>query len=335
MNIVLDRAFYTKEEKISEHATAETQLAAQREAAEKIDDPLKRQAALSKWREDVDQLAETLICQNPVIRGRRDDTGPQVDGVALCGSSTFDERGYTIHDPVKNLLLNIIGVVTFNIGSKWILDTYRSKLSDARSAVDHAFSANLPGRSELIGQNEAAEAFLGSMRLRIAESRFALRSINNENYDAFYYVARHPEGTGIKIGTFCRQVRPVIKQYARLLSSTVIGDQQYTVDRNSSLWKIAENAYGSGFYFLTLLPPNDIAIKKANRLAIGTVLKVPAMYKIWTGQDRPVRIGESLWGIARHDLGSDSAYQTILEQNGKFIERPNRIYPIQLLQLQQ
>jgi nucleoid-associated protein YgaU len=199
-------------------------------------------------------------------------------------------------------------------------------------AIDKAFYSNLPGRSQLLGSQGMSEVFMESMKIKQAATLFGYRGSDGKRYEAFHHVSEHPEGKGVRKRTFCSVVRPVIAQYGALLRSTVTGDQEVTISGQNNLWNIAKAAYGSGYYHLTLLQPNNIAFRDAGRLSLGTKVTVPAMYKIWNGESQVVQIGDSLWGIARRDLGKGSAYKTIVEQNAKFIEAPRRIYPIQLLQ---
>ena len=332
VNIHIDRIFYTKAEGDSAREEAKSKLKASSDALSAIVDPTARAIAEKKFEKDVDDLTSTLLCSNGAITGRPIGS-IEADETALCGGSQFDERGYTVTSPVKNFLLNLIGIATLNIGSKFILDTYRSKLSDAHAAIDKAFSANLPGRSQLLGsKGGVSDVFLSSMKINQTETLFEMREVNGGKFTAFTHVAEHPEGQGVKTGTFCTTVKTVIKQYAALLRSTTIGDQEEVIDKGKNLWSVADKSYGSGYYYVTLLQPNDIAFNKANRLGVGSKISVPAMYKIWGGPSKVVQIGDSLWNIAARDLGAGPAYTTIVEQNSKFLDQPNKIYPIQLLQ---
>ena len=125
----------------------------------------------------------------------------------------------------------------------------------------------------------------------------------------------------------------MIAQYAALLRSTVVGDQEVVIEEATSLWKIAERNYGSGYYFPTLLPPNDIAFSEADSLRAGQKIIVPAMYKIWVGDERVVRLNDSPWAIAEEELGEGQSYLRLAERNRRFIESPDRIYPVQLLRI--
>lgn len=328
VNIHLNRIFYTKAEGDAAREEAEAKLKTSSDALDAIVDPTARAAA----KKDVADLTSTLLCGNGAISGRPIGS-IEADETALCGGSQFDERGYTVTSPVKNFFLNLIGIATFNVGSKFILDTYRSKLSDAHAAIDKAFSANLPGRSQLLGsQGGVSDVFLSSMKINQTETLFQMRELNGSKFTAFTHVAEHPEGQGVKLGTFCSTVKPVIKQYAALMRSTTVGDQEEVLDKGKNLWSVADKSYGSGYYYVTLLQPNDIAFHKANKLGVGSTISVPAMYKIWNGPSKVVQIGDLLWNIAAKDLGGGPAYTTIVRRNSKFIDQPNKIYPIQLLQ---
>jgi hypothetical protein len=332
VNIKIARIFYTKGEKEDAEKTARERLRSEFDAANAISDPLSRAIALAKLEERVGDLSTSILCSDAKILGRAANT-IQADAVSFCGDSAFDERGYNPTAGLRNLLLNIVGIATLNIGSKFVLDKYRGAISDAHSAIDKAFTANLPGRSDLVGGQNMDDVFLSSMKVNQTQTRFTFEDISGDHFVAFDHVTEHPDGQGIKKGTFCRVVRPVIAQYGALLRSTLKGDEEITINDQTSLWKVAKSAYGSGYYYVTLLQPNGISFRSANRLRSGDKVTVPPMYKIWTGGDRRVKIGDSLWSIAKSDLGNGGSYKEILQKNRPFLESAKRIYPIQLLQL--
>jgi nucleoid-associated protein YgaU len=332
VNIKIARIFYTKAEKDGADKGARDQLSNEFLAAESNENQLQKAAALSMLEDRVSDQATTSLCSDAKITNRAINT-IEADAVSFCGNSAFDERGYNPTAGVRNFLLNIIGIATLNIGSKFVLDTYRSAISDAHSAIDKAFTANLPGRSDLVGGQGIGDVFLSSMKVDQAKTRFAYENLSGDHFVAFDHVTEHPDGQGIKKRTFCELVRPVIAQYGALLRSTLKGDEEVTVDDRTSLWKVAKSAYGSGYYYVTLLHPNGIAFRSADRLRSGTKVVVPPMYKIWTGGDRIVRIGDSLWSIAKRDLGSGTNYKEILAKNLPFLDSARKVYPIQLLQM--
>jgi nucleoid-associated protein YgaU len=333
VNISLRRVFYTNVEREAKRQLAIAELQPAREAAERIEEPNAKAAALAQLEQAVESAAVEKICADPTIAGRA--PSEPADAIAFCGASEFDRRGFDIHRPIPNFLLNLIGVATLNVGSKFILDNYRAKLSDVTALVNRAFSANLPGRRQLIRMNDSEQMFSRSMALSRVHTGFGLRSVDGSVSTIFTAVTEHPAGTGrgVQRPTFCQQVRPVFTQYGNLLRSTTQGDRTVTVSGGASLWRIAEEAYGSGHYFVTLLPANNIAYRQANRLRPGANLTIPAMYSIWQSERRVVEMGDSLWSISRRNPHSNADHRDLFRRNGIYLESADRIYPIQLLLL--
>ncbi len=72
---------------------------------------------------------------------------PTIDkdnNLRIAASSVLDDRG-----GIPNALLNLVGLMTFNIGSKFLSDTYRSQLSEIR--------AKLPEEIKALDLEEASE----------------------------------------------------------------------------------------------------------------------------------------------------------------------------------
>jgi len=122
------------------------------------------------------------------------------------------------------------------------------------------------------------------------------------------------------------------------------GDQ-YTVGPNDSFWTISDKAYGSGGYFKALFELNRRRTKDSEDLKVGEVLTVPdeaiirRMYPDLcpkprklvastqqrmisasgrmqgTGRIYTVADGDTLFEIARHELGKSSRWAEIYELN--------------------
>ncbi|MCP4987623.1 MAG: hypothetical protein GY928_16655 [Colwellia sp.] len=79
-----------------------------------------------------------------------------LETIDVKGVTSIDDRG-----GVPNAVLNVVGILTLDIGSKWIRDNYRSKLSDIRS--------NLPTINEsFLARNGDFEA----PKLKLTSAKF-------------------------------------------------------------------------------------------------------------------------------------------------------------------
>ena len=120
---------------------------------------------------------------------------------------------------------------------------------------------------------------------------------------------------------------------------------RYTVQPNDNLWTISEKVYGTGRYFKALYEHNRAKLPRADKLTVGTVINVPstslleqnypslcpkqrksALVKPRTLQasTRPrasrenvyvVEEGDTLFDIARYELGKASRWTEIYELN--------------------
>lgn len=100
----------------------------------------------------------------------------------------------------------------------------------------------------------------------------------------------------------------------------------HIVKPGDTLWGIAQTYLGSGQHVRKIMEENHLT---SDRLSPGMALKIPnsgrGAYREYT-----VRPGDSLWKIAKKELGSGRRYREIMEQNGL---TNDRIYPGQLLRI--
>lgn len=91
----------------------------------------------------------------------------------------------------------------------------------------------------------------------------------------------------------------------------------YTVKKGDSLWEIARAQLGDAGRYRELMTLNGL---KSDKIKVGQVLKIAvkkttsssaASYKLYT-----VKRGESLWTIARDQLGKPKRYKEIMRLNG-------------------
>lgn len=120
---------------------------------------------------------------------------------------------------------------------------------------------------------------------------------------------------------------------------------KYTVQPNDNLWSISEKVYGTGRYFKAIGEHNRAKLPRADRLQVGSVIDVPAasvlenrypqlcpkQRKSVVVQPRAVRAsaqqpvssdgvyvveeGDTLFDIARYELGKASRWAEIYELN--------------------
>lgn len=102
--------------------------------------------------------------------------------------------------------------------------------------------------------------------------------------------------------------------------------------RGDSLWKLAVEYLGSGQQWRQLLSVNP-QIRNANLIEIGQVIHLPG--KVAAGQSASrwrVKSGDSLWKIARTELGNGNAWRCIAQANPQ-IANPNIIFASQVLEI--
>jgi nucleoid-associated protein YgaU len=121
-------------------------------------------------------------------------------------------------------------------------------------------------------------------------------------------------------------------------------DGKYIVQPNDTLWAVSEKVYGNGRYFKAIAQHNRSQLPRPDRLTVGTVISVPpvsvleqnypalcpkqrksALVKSRTmpastrqrlsGDSYVVEEGDTLFDIARHELGKASRWAEIYDLN--------------------
>lgn len=108
----------------------------------------------------------------------------------------------------------------------------------------------------------------------------------------------------------------------------------YEVQKGDTLWKIAERFLGKGNQYPVIMELNGLT---SDRIYAGMQLKIPGKGSANNGdtsestlREYTVKRGDSLWKIAREQLGSGSRYPEIIELNQL---SSDIIYPRQVLKL--
>lgn len=118
-------------------------------------------------------------------------------------------------------------------------------------------------------------------------------------------------------------------------SQPIPGSARVTIARGDSLWKLARQHLGSGSRWRDWLAVNP-ALPAPNLIQPGTVLVVPSSGTPSPQPKQLLRItvhqGESLWKIAKAELGSGANWLCIAHSNPQ-LRDPNLILPGQVLLL--
>src|SRR5262249_13201495 len=75
-------------------------------------------------------------------------------------------------------------------------------------------------------------------------------------------------------------VREDIVTEIELIKSFAKDDVSHGITRGDSLWKLAKQYYGSGFYYNFLAAANNIKNSSVSRLRDGQIIVIPAMHKL-------------------------------------------------------
>lgn len=103
----------------------------------------------------------------------------------------------------------------------------------------------------------------------------------------------------------------------------------YTVKRGDTLWEIAENELGDGNRYKEIMQLNGL---KSTMIRTGDVIKLPASGSAGKTEtvSYTVKNGDSLWKIAKKQLGDGNRYKEIMTLNGL---KSDTIHPGQVLKI--
>jgi nucleoid-associated protein YgaU len=133
---------------------------------------------------------------------------------------------------------------------------------------------------------------------------------------------------------FSKTLSDALRHQDQLKVSGLAGKaSQYAVQHGDSLWGIAQNKLGSGMHWHDLYHLNsDVLGSNPNMIFSGTQLKLPDMAS-QLGK-YVVKPGDSLWTIAKNQLGDGSRWTEIYKANASIIgESPRLIVPGQQLSM--
>ena len=117
---------------------------------------------------------------------------------------------------------------------------------------------------------------------------------------------------------------------------------KYTVKTSDRLWKIAEEYYGSGYNWVSIVQENSILASNPDYLEEGWELNIPQAEIIRPAGDisaaetvQPkeytVQKGDTLWAIAERETGSGYNWTKIAQYNA--LQNPDLIYSGNVLKI--
>jgi LysM repeat protein len=130
-----------------------------------------------------------------------------------------------------------------------------------------------------------------------------------------------------------RPAQPQPAANSATVITQVATQKTVSVQRGDSLWKLAQQSLGRGNRYPELLAVNP-GITDPNQIRAGAQLNlpevaaIPASTRIASNSDAStikVRKGDTLWNLAKSNLGSSSAWPCLAAANSS-ISDPNRIY---------
>jgi len=179
----------------------------------------------------------------------------------------------TEFNDVGNLILNVVGIATANIGSKLMLDNYRGALASAEAQIAAAMIARkvftrlpLGSTSEsLVGQVDFTPQAAGFQKA-VKGPMFVVVSADFEQPST------------------AREYRVVMDCLFRLVRS-LSSDEQRAVELKpgETLWAVAKREYCSGTFAPELQAANP-TLTAPSKIAPGTAITIPAFFKIVTSK---------------------------------------------------
>jgi nucleoid-associated protein YgaU len=215
-----------------------------------------------------------------------------------------------VKDGPSELLKNIVGALTFGIGSKAIQDQFEHEVGD--------FKASLTPTLKTVALVKLPDA-----RKQPIEVTFA------PEQPYFLNSAGHLQFAVSRVATVQPSVACSLKQKAieahKFFQSCVNPQREYAVQDNDSLWKVAQNLYGEGQYYHAIMQRNSLTSSQGDKLKKGQSLAVAPFYELVGKDEVLVSYGDSLWKIAERRLGNPLLYRELMNNNRSEANNPEKL----------
>lgn len=135
---------------------------------------------------------------------------------------------------------------------------------------------------------------------------------------------------GLVLFRYIRNVNKPTGQVSDKAAATEVVSLDYTIQAGDSLWKIAQDKYGSGFKWTEIYTQNKTIIgNNPNLIYPSTKITLPKIESVV--QNYTVIRGDNLWNISLRFCGTGFAYPALAQANA--IANPRLITPGQVLQI--
>jgi hypothetical protein len=215
-----------------------------------------------------------------------------------------------VKDGPSELLKNIVGALTFGIGSKAIQDEFEHSVGD--------FKASLKPTRESVALLKLPKARKQGVDVAFTPEQPYFLNDGGQLKFAVSRVANVQPSVAASI-------RQEAIQAQKFFQSCVNPQREYVVQNNDSLWKIANSLYGEGQYYHIIAQQSDISSSRQGILKAGQTLKVAPYYELTGANQVLISYGDTLWGIAGKRLGNPLLYPKLQKDNRNEIGDPEKL----------
>ena len=225
-----------------------------------------------------------------------------------------------VKDGPSELLKNIVGALTFGIGSKAIQDEFEHSVGD--------FKASLKPTREAVALLKLPKARKQGVDVVFApEQPYFLNSGGHLQFAVSRAANVQP--------SVAASIRQEAIQAQKFFQSCVNPQREYVVQNNDSLWKIANGLYGEGQYYHLIAQRSDITGTRQGMLKTGQTLKVAPYYELAGPNQVLISYGDTLWKIAEKSLGNPLLYPKLQRDNGDEVADPRKLNTLVTLNVKQ
>jgi LysM domain len=215
-----------------------------------------------------------------------------------------------VRDGPSELLKNIVGFYTFGIGSKFLQDQFEHQVGAFRSSLVPQTRTIAPISLPKARRSQVDVPFsTGQPYFMMSGSAIELAI---------------PRNATVQPSVVCG-IRDQAIEAQKFLDSCVNPKREYVVLNNDSYWHISKELYGEGQFYHLLQVRTGRGSKSIAGLHPGQRLNVPAFYELQQPGEIIVSSGDTLWSIARDQLGNPTLYKNLIDRNGSQVSDPRKL----------